>query len=430
MPKIYAVLVRQSDGKSESYTPVFQTEDQFAHAWKNVLTLARGDGSVITCTCPGTGNKKLAIRHYEDNDLFTLARYPLSGSEHARDCKFYSPDVKHSGLRDYCAKVITEGQNGVNIRLEIGLTKRTARAAVAAPAVASAPQQGVGRGSRPAMRLLGLLHYLWDEANLNAWWPAMQGKRSTGLVNRELDKTASSVMVGRINLNSVLLLPDPNQDGSWACKNRERVTSAITKKHRLIAIVPLAKHTAEQAKKMASQLKIFGFQGIPLMSMTSELWNATCCRFPRAIAAWEHQQPVLAIAMLDDIKPGKDRGHYAKVINLALMPVTKNWIPFDSMYEQKIADKLTAEGRGFIKPLRYDADESLVFPDFILQDMEKEIPLEVFGRSDETYIARQAEKIAYYEEVYGTGHWWCWNAAKDPEGQNIPPFPPSDRYGK
>ena len=162
-----------------------------------------------------------------------------------------------------------------------------------------------------------------------------------------------------------------------------------------------------------------------MMDMTAALWKETCRRFPRAITAWEHQQQIMAIAVLD-IKPGKVRGRYANVVDLALMPVTENWIPFDSMYEKRIADKLTAENRGFTKPLRYDADENVVFPDFILLDMAKDTPLEIFGRSDEAYIVRQAEKTAYYEKEYGTGHWWCWNAANDPEGRNIPPFPPPD----
>ena len=89
-----------------------------------------------------------------------------------------------------------------------------------------------------------------------------------------------------------------------------------------------------------------------------------------------------------------------------------------------MADKLTAEGRGFIKPLRFDADEDVVFPDFILRDTGDDTPLEVFGRSDEAYEARREVKMAYYEKTFGIGNWWCWNAAADPDGLRIPPFPP------
>lgn len=419
---VYAVNIQWAgEGAPEQYSAEFQTEKRHASAWKSVLARARA-GAVVTCACPGRGDKRLAIRRYDDADLFTLARYPLSGSQHASDCRFHAPNPMRSGLSGYQSGVIQECSDGVIVRLKTGLRQKPARAAADGPAAGDTPSSVGMRKTQPAMRLLGLLHFLWEDTDLNAWWPAMRDKRSQRLVNRLLEQSAGRISASLVKIDSVLLLPDFKPEGERACKNRERVLRGIDDHRRMIVIAPLMKYADERAAKMTSVLKIAGFNGIPLLNMRPMVWDWVCGRFPRAITAWKRQQMVMAIAVIVP-KSGQYRGRFADVFDLALMPVTENWIPFDSMYEKRIADKLTQEGRGFVKPLRYDADESVVFPDFILRDTEEEAPLEVFGRDDEAYAARRSEKIAYYEAEYGTGRWWCWNAAADPEGLNIPPFP-------
>ncbi len=421
MAQTYPVSIQYDNEPPKSYSPDFQTREQFAAGWKATLTKARAAGAgnvVVKCSCPGKGDKQLAIRCYE-SDYYFLARYPLTGAQHANDCRYYAPDPSKSGLRGYQKGVVEEGPNGlVKIRLEIGLKKRTAAKDDAASANHSLPNDKE-RKSKSAMRLLGLLHFLWDAAGINAWWPAMEGKRLQGSVNRFLDRAAAQISAGKIKLDSVLLLADRNPNGEWARRNRERVTEALSEGTRLLAILPLAQHTPERAEENETTLRVSSFAGVPWMNMPEGLWARACKRFPRAITAWKHAQRTIAIIELD-VRAG---GNSASVVDLALMPVSKNWIPFDSMYELMIVEKLTAEGRGFLKPLRFDADEDVVFPDFVLRDTGDDTPLEVFGRSDEAYEVRKEIKTAYYQQEFGTGNWWCWNAAADPQGADIPPLP-------
>lgn len=420
MAKTYPVIVELDGQKAARYSADFQTDSAYAKGWKATLTKAHGGGKVI-CACPGKGSKLLAVRHY-DSDSFCLAKYPLTGGEHGTDCRFYAPDPEKSGMSGYQKGVIEEGPNGtIKIRLEIGLKKREPSEQAIPPE--PAPVSTGPRNSKPAMRLLGLLNYLWDEADLNSWWPAMKGKRDLGKINLWLDAAASQITAAKVKLNSVLLLADNNPNGQWATKNRQRVEAAKKASTRLLAIVPLAGYTPERDKEMASALKIVGFQGIPILDMYPGLWGRACKRFPRAITAWQNNQRIMAIAELDLKKDGK----YANVVDVALMPVTANWIPFDSMFELTIADKLTNEDRGFLKPLRFDAGEDLVFPDFILRDTVVDTPLEVFGRDDEVYEARKAIKIAYYQKEFGIDNWWYWDAAQDPDGNTIKPFPETKR---
>nr|WP_233341424.1 DUF1173 family protein [Escherichia coli]UGK56728.1 hypothetical protein [Escherichia coli] len=48
------------------------------------------------------------------------------------------------------------------------------------------------------------------------------------------------------------------------------------------------------------------------------------------------------------------------------MLVSDNWIPLDSSYEAIVSRKLDAEHRHYVKPMRYDASASDVFPDFFI----------------------------------------------------------------
>ncbi|MCJ8352920.1 DUF1173 family protein [Novacetimonas hansenii] len=112
----------------------------------------------------------------------------------------------------------------------------------------------------------------------------------------------------------------------------------------------------------------------------------------------------------------------AKVRTGALMTVSRSMLPFESSHELAVADALVAAGRAFEKPLRFDAERDLVFPDFILQDTVRSAgyPMEVFDRMDEAYAARRAGKENYYNMTFGVGGWWSWDATT---GSRMPPFP-------
>lgn len=128
---------------------------------------------------------------------------------------------------------------------------------------------------------------------------------------------------------------------------------------------------------------------------------------------------VIAIIQTDVPTPA-GVGMQAQAIDAALMLTTPQWIPVDSAYEAAVAASLVAEGRRFEKPMRFDAGEDQVFPDFWLKDVGEAFPLEVWGMTDSDYLARKVEKTAHYDGKYGADRWWQWDAAA---GAPIPPFP-------
>ncbi|EKA31421.1 hypothetical protein PABE173_6527, partial [Pseudomonas aeruginosa ATCC 25324] len=217
----------------------------------------------------------------------------------------------------------------------------------------------------------------------------MEGKRNSGIVNYALLQAAERVAASRMKLNEVLLLA-AQRDSKGAARNQAITKSAITRDLRLVAISPLARYNPERHSGDISRLPLSGPFGMPMLNLPPAVWATASRKFEREISAWRRGSRVIAIAQ---VTPRKGESlSQADVVELALMQVSERWIPVDSDYEGVIEAMLHAAGRSFDKPLRYDADESEVFPDFWLLDTGKDYPLEVFGMNTPSYLERKAVK--------------------------------------
>jgi hypothetical protein len=361
MIDVHPVTISLND-KSQTYTPAFQTSEQFLTGWQSVLKAAYGRAE-LRCGCKGSGAKRLAVKYYEGSDNFSLARFSLTGGQHASDCQYYSASPSQSGQGGNTSSVINPRPDGsVKIRLEIAMLERGEVAAPAAPG--TTPSGRAPSAKQSSMKLLGLLHYLWEEAGLNQWKPAFAGKRRASLSYWWVNNAADNVWAGQVKLVDQLLLPAFGMDTREAERNRSRAAAALQAKHRMLLIAPIAAFTQERFDAMGRQLKISGFHGMPIAFMQAGLWDSTVRRFPNAVSAWRNGKGTVAIAQVE-LKQGA-KGVYASVIDMALMSVTAEFIPVESSYESVVANMLVEQGRSFLKPMRYDAGADQVLPDFIL----------------------------------------------------------------
>lgn len=408
------------NGQAKRYSPEFQTAPEYERSWQKVLKDAYGHADV-RCLCRGRGAKRLAVKYYEFGDAYALAKFSLSGPEHAPECQYYSVGGAASGPGGDGAGVLDVQLDGsVKVRLEVGMSVRDTSADVASTADTDKPNRP-GSTRQSAIKLAGLLHYLRDAATLNQWRPYWAGKRNFRQVFWRINQAADDVHIGDLKLVDQLLLPAMAPDSPEAVRNRLRVESALQGKRRLLVIAPLAGYSPEREQRMEKDLAIAGFHGVPKPFMRPSHWELLNKRYRGAVAGWKTGQTTVVIAQLE-IKE-RDGRQSANVIDAALMAVTQQWIPTESSHERKIAEKLVSEGRSFNKPLRYNQAEDDVFPDFVLTDCAGgEVPMEVFGRDDEDYLKRKADKTIYYDRRYGKEGWWCWDAAQG--RAEVPPFPP------
>lgn len=418
-PTVYPVEVCLA-GQTRTYTTEFQMDPRYAEAWKRVLLLSHGKAEV-RCLCPGSGDKRLSIHSRSNSDRFHLARFPETGPEHSEDCVYYGVDPGMSGLGSYRRGVVQELDDGnTKIKLKVGLQQR----ASSAPEEADSPLEdnkrapsSRTRSGQASMTLLGLLHYLWTAAGLNVWAPSMQDKRNLGVLHYHLLRVASTTYAGRVRLSSNLVIATSAPAGTQADLNKAKAIEAMNQRRRLVAIAPLAQY--QTGMESTARLPIAGFHGIPHLSLSDDSWNVLKRRFEGELNGWMSGDQVVAIAQTDAPRPAAGVMR-AQVVDAGLMRVTQQWIPIDSGYEAAVASALVAAQRRFEKPLRFDAGEDQVFPDFWLKDRGRALPMEVWGLTDPEYLARKEKKTSYYDETYGAGNWWQWDAAS---GGPIPPFP-------
>ncbi|HHL0036585.1 Predicted transcriptional regulators containing the CopG/Arc/MetJ DNA-binding domain [Enterobacter hormaechei] len=428
MGQKFAVVI-QTGQDVKRYSPEFQTRAEHAAGWKSTLQRchpSKGANAVVTCGCRGKGRKLLSIHYTSASDTYRLAKYPGTGMDHEPGCDYFALDKMNTGLKGYQDGVVREDNEGFFvIRLSSGLKQMDP-----APQDDCSPAPPARRPAdgQSSMTLLGLLHLLWNESGLNCWHPAMAGKRTPSLVRYKLNEVAQRVRSGRNHLsNSLLVGKEPRDKHSHELDTITR--DAEKNSRRLILLSPLARYDPARHEPNPAYIPFKNFIGMPLSFITSaSQWQSVVRRFPSEIAAWKAGGRVVAIALTTPPvtkESGGSSNTRVKTLQIALMHVSDNWIPLDSGYEKQVAEKLDTEQRQYIKPMRYDASESEVFPDFVLLDcgVDKPVPMEVFGMNTPSYLARKELKVDYYNRRYGQLGWWYWDAAVHNSSSEIPDFP-------
>ena len=130
-------------------------------------------------------------------DGFIVKRMPDTGSHHAPDCPSYEPPAEYSGLGQVLGTAITEdpATGETTLKLDFSMSRIVGRSTL--PVAGRAGDSVKTNGTKLSLR--GLLHYLWDQAELTRWQPGFAGKRSWATVRKHLllaaeNKIASSAV--------------------------------------------------------------------------------------------------------------------------------------------------------------------------------------------------------------------------------------------
>lgn len=407
--------------------------------WREALRDARNNKAeaCVICQCKGLNEdhslRRLVVRYRTDTDKFYVSAWKFTGGQHRHDCRFYSIWPDKSSAKVYSSGVVSVDDNGsFNIKLPVGLIRKKS-GDVATGNINPARYTRTGK-TKPSMSLLGLVNFIWQQAEINTWKPqfVINKPRTAMWVASKINRVAGNIRSGGIILSDVLLL-SALKDSPQRQKNQERVRNAIQNNRRMVAVALLKRDATEgYAEMVAGQLRLSSPYGFPALKVSPAVLQSCERSFKDELNAWRDGHKVVAIVQTETpvLHNDKRAGRFtpvteADVIGIALMRVSPRFIPVDSGYEEVIEALLCEQKRSFVKPLRFDADEDTL-PDFCLTDVGGgyALPMEVFGMRTPEYIERRDVKIALYNDKFGAHGWWFWDATSRDAENNIPTFPP------
>ncbi|WP_067723462.1 DUF1173 family protein [Nocardia yamanashiensis] len=350
------------------------------------------------CLCRPADPLQLVIRHREDR--YFLARWPGTGPDHTPECPFHQPDPTLTGRSSYADAAIVEGPDGTTIRFDTPLTSSTA-ASVATGSLEE-PGGGASSSGRCTLGLLGLLHFLWEDAGLNTWRPGV--RRDWGALVGALADHVADTHLDRRALADILYCVPPyrperrqaNLDAFTAFLDRLRAPRDQIRRGLL-----LGELTEVTATRYGHAYRVAHLPG--RLYTSTDQHGATLRRhgiaFARAATTARGRR--IGLFLLER----SPKGH-AVVIDAAVMLTTgTGFLPADSSHELLMAGHLQSAGRAFLKPLRYD-HTTLVFPDFVLTDTREPTVVEVWGLDHPEYLRRKDIKVAEYARTGTTLIGW------------------------
>ena len=391
-------------------------EKQYNHHWvsdpenSNAQNLLRRHHQSLnrpTCCCfMDAKNRELTIKK---RNRFFLARMPGTGENHAPWCEFFGENSFSTENGGTLPAIIE--QNGIwDINLSSPLSVSTDLNKTAE----ISHHAGINRSTTT---LLGLLNFLFEKAETNVWRPNRKFDQSFSHVRKLVSEVSKKTVIDKTRVSRRLFIPewlDNNLNASLESnqKNISKKTPQGT------AAIVIGKINAWIESK-----KTPGGMGVGLNLLNDPLWMEpelaakTIHSFGQLISEIRKKdRHILAICSV--FKTGK----YYTIGDIALMRVSKQFIPVDSSYELAVADRLVEEKRFFCKPIRsipLFLEQAGFLPDFVLTDCKHDWVMEVFGiDNDPEYLAQKGKKLAYYREH--TISCWQWTP-KDNTG--IPKFP-------
>jgi hypothetical protein len=154
------------------------------------------------CLCVRGGVEMYTARHR----LYVVKRMPGTGPRHHPTCPSFEPEAGSSGLDELRGRsVIEHAPDAVELQVGFPMSRRPGRGR--SHEVTDEPIDQ--RTSRQRMSLLAVLHYLYERAGFNRWYPAMEGRRGQGALCKYLTEAAEELRIKGQTLADRLYVPEP-----------------------------------------------------------------------------------------------------------------------------------------------------------------------------------------------------------------------------
>ena len=304
---------------------------------------------------------------------FIVKRMPDTGSHHAPDCPSYEPPPEVTGLGQVLGSAITEdpATGETTLKLDFAMSKVAGRSTM--PTAGGDSDSVASSGTKLSLR--GLLHYLWDQAELTRWQAGFAGKRTWGTVRRHLLQAAENKIARGDSLRSRLFIPEVFNVDQRDAINARRVAQWLQavaspgKPQHLMLLIAEVKEIVPARYGFKAVVKHVPDQAFAL---DEQLYRRLGRRFEPELALWGAADDIHMV-MIATFAVG---GAGIPVIHeLCLMPVTRQWLPVEDGFERQLIDRLVGENRSFVKGLRYNLGKTGGIANATLTDCEGSAPM-------------------------------------------------------
>ncbi|QKM57636.1 DUF1173 domain-containing protein [Burkholderia glumae] len=364
------------------------------------------------CQHPGPGIPMYLARF---DERFLVKRMPGTGTQHTVNCDAFEAPADLTGLGELEGHAIVEdvdtGQ--VTLRLGYALAKGTSRQM---PEPSGKEADSIHADPKK-LSLRGTLHYLYEQAGLNRWSPAMAGKRNWYVVRKYLLQAAADKQAKRMNLLDLLYIPERFVSEQKAQIEQRRVAhlarisrSASGKPHYVLVIGEIKEIVAARDRKFKLVIKHLPNYDLMLESKTHERLRD---RFAAEFELWSSVEgaQLMVIATVSLSATGT-----ATVQECSVMLTSRQWIPFEHRHDAALLAALAE--RRYQKCLRYNQASSRPIASVLLTDTAKATALYVVPpEADDAFRTDLAAQVK--ESELDT---WVW----DPRAQTMPPLPEAD----
>lgn len=376
--------------------------DEAAPNFQNTLAHARRRQIRPLCLCREPGVSMYIARVA---DQYVVKRMPLSGGGHDSTCASYEPPDDLSGLGALVGNAIhVDGDTGTSaLKLGFSLTKVGPRARQVAGSGDSATVVGL----TGKLSLRSVLNYLWHQAELTAWTSRWTGKRHWWNIRWHLLEAAGQITVRSAPLSDVLFVPEPFRAADKAALEKRRAAALSgalpprTGPRKLMILIGEIKKF--EPTRNGHRMLIKHLPDFPFM-LHDKLYSRLLTRFENEFALSDADQGshLLAIATF-----GLTPAGLAIVEEMALMVVSDNWVPYETVYEKKLLDALAGVRERSIKGLRYALAPQAPIASVLLQKQQPVALYIVPATADDEYEEELRSLIASRPEIDS----WIWRVA-------------------
>jgi hypothetical protein len=379
------------------------------------IALAKSYESKIRplCLCTEPGIPMYVARAH---GKYWVKRMPNSGSTHLPTCETYEPPAELSGLGEVMGSAIQENpdEGTASLKFDFSLSKNGSRTA---PTPSDAEAESV-KTSGTKLSLRGTLHYLWEEAGLNRWTPAMAGKRNWYVINKYLYQAADNKLAKGMNLSDVLYIPECFSLDKKEEINQRRVARMMKnhephkKSRRLMIAIGEVKSIAPS--RFGQKMILKHLPDCHFM-MNEDLHERLLKRFNHTLALWD-ALPETHLMMIGTF--GVSATGIPTLEEVALINVTENWIPFENTFDKTLLDGLTQTQRPFTKGLRYNLATTKPLACVVLSDTAPQATALYISLPEASEVAINEMDTLIEESQLAA---WVWRVGDE----SMPALPPS-----